>query len=171
MPVGTDTAARPSCAAGSGCGQAGKPAQGSSISGPVMSEYPRHPDRLVAWSPPQFLATGRVAGDLDMTAASRPCGLAVARFPGDGHGAGPPWVMAAALLRKAGPRWWLCLDHACIQTCDRCRLEVRCACGQIADSGDPVVNDRAPLSVRIVLGDSYGFQLAPAFTVLSSAMP
>src|SRR5271166_4682545 len=88
-----------------------------------MAEDPRYLDRLVARRPPQFFATRRVAGHLEVTATSRLGSLTVAWIPADSHRAGPPWVMAAALLRKSRPPSRLGLDHARIQTRDRWRLE------------------------------------------------
>jgi hypothetical protein len=110
-----------------GYGVTGTSGQVSPVSGPVVAEDPRHLDRLVAWRPPQFLATRRVAGNLEVTATSLLGSLAVARFPADSYRAGQPRMMAAALLRESRPSRWLLLYHAYIQTHYRSRSEARWA--------------------------------------------
>jgi hypothetical protein len=97
-----------------------------------------------------------------MTAASRLGGLAVARLPGNGHRAWPPWVMAAALLGETWPTFWLRLDHAYIQTCDRSR--------RIA-AMPAVADELATIRSPACQGIAMAFQLAPAFTVFSTPRP
>jgi len=84
-----------------------------------MTEDPRHPERLVPWLPPDLRAAWRAARDLDVAAAGRLGGRAVAWLPGDGYRARPPGVAAAALLGEAWPVQASFLYHLGIQTHDR----------------------------------------------------
>ncbi len=95
------------------------------VAGPVVAEDSGHLDRLVARRPPQFAAAWRVAGDLEMAAASGFSRLTIAGFPTDGHSAGPPRVAAATLVGEPWPWGRSLLGHGYIQTYDRSHLNAR----------------------------------------------
>ena len=78
--------------------------------GPVM------PETLMPGRPPDFCAAWRVAGHLEVTAASGVTGRAVTRLPGDRDAAWPPGMVTTALLWKARPRITAVLFHYVIQT-------------------------------------------------------